>query len=267
MLSSITGLNVDFLYSNAQLLFLGAARPFGMALMFSVMTWAHLNSGLLRVIFSLVLALPVIGPLTQQPLAGLESLEAPFVVMMGKELALGAFIGFIMSLPFEGAVMAGSIADTYRGGSASLQSPTGEITPFGQLFIIVMLWLFASLGGFWWMADTVYSSYSGWPLAKLGPTLNAGGLNALTNLMATTIKVALVVAGPLIILMALTDVGFLIASKLAKQLNVTLVSIAVKSILAAFILPFYALVIINVYKDEMYRFAGIGKVLQAILGN
>src|SRR5690349_14857126 len=135
---------LDGLYSKLTLLGLAMSRPIGVTLMCSIFAWAHLNSGLLRAGFAAALALPFMQPLWVGSQPFLAGLEGPFLIYVAKEMFIGLLLGFFLSLPFETLVAAGAVIDSYRGAGAGGSSPSGEITAYGQLFVIMGLWLFAA---------------------------------------------------------------------------------------------------------------------------
>lgn len=266
MAAALTALNLDPLYAAGQLFLLASARPLGLTVTFTVFAWAHVNSGLLRIALAAALALPVMAPIAAAPVTVLDALPAPYVVLLGKELALGSAIGFLAALPFEAAVIAGGAVDAYRGGGPGQPGPAGELTPFGQLFVVIALFLFAVTGGFWWIADALYASYGLFPLTALGPGLPPDGVARLVSALGGMLSLAVVLAGPLILLMFLSDLGFLVAAKLARQVNTSLVAFSAKNLLALVVLPLYAMVVIRVLGDEMARFATFDRLIARLFG-
>ncbi len=106
---------IEQLYLTAEMMVILAARPLGFALVFTAFAWAHLNSGLLRIAFGLVLALPAIHPILGEAPAMVKGMPLPAFVMIGKELFIGILLGLLASLPFEALGGAGGIVDSMRG--------------------------------------------------------------------------------------------------------------------------------------------------------
>lgn len=264
-MGGLTADRIQDLYSVGQLVILAAARPLGFALIFTAFAWGHLNSGLLRIAFGLVLALPVMAPLWLVAKPTLGDLPGPVILFIAKDLFLGAVIGFLASLPFEALGVAGAIVDNYRGSGSPLSRPTGEATPHGQVFVVIGLWLFASLDGFWLVTDVIFTSYDMWPMLELLPLLTTDGLSAFLAFLGRLGRFALMIAGPLLILMMSVDLIFAVAGKLGKQLNVTYLTISVKNLVAVISLPFVAMVIVRVVSGEIHALSALDVMIRAAI--
>ena len=239
------------LYAAGQMIMLAAARPMGFSLLFTAFAWGKLNSGILRTAFALAVALPVMAPLWIVSRQTMEALPQPFALLIVKELFVGIIIGFLLSLPFEAMSTAGGIVDNYRGSGVPLQTPGGEATPFGQVFLVVALWMFAALDGFFFIVDVIYSTYGIWPMTEPLPRLTTDGLMAFLQFLSRLLKLAVVVAGPLLILLAAVDLVFAVSAKIGKQINVTYLAMGVKALVAALALPPFALVLVRVVQGEV----------------
>ncbi|MEM6667366.1 MAG: flagellar biosynthetic protein FliR, partial [Pseudomonadota bacterium] len=209
------GLDGLALYDNLrpflQLFVLSTSRAFGVTLLFLAFAWGRLSSGVLRMSFAIALAFPIAVPFYGNAEVVLERLEAPFIIIVIKEMFLGALLGFLASIPFALVLSAGNIIDSYRGAFIGTPDPAGApTTPYAQLFMIVALWIFAALGGFWIMTDVIYGTYAVWPLFTLLPELTGAGLSALVGLFRSMVVGALVVAGPILFLMMLSVVCMII---------------------------------------------------------
>ena len=261
----LTADRIAELYAAGQLIILAAARPLGFSLMFTAFAWGRLNSGILRIAFALVLALPVMAPLWLISTTTLADLPAPFLVMLLKELLLGLIFGFLLSLPFEAMVTAGSIVDSYRGSGVPLATPSGEATPFGQVFLVVALWIFASLDGFFIISDVIYASYGIWPLTNTVPPLTSDGLAAFFQFLTRLLKLAAIVAGPMLVLLAAVDLVFAVSARIGKQINVTFLSMGVKALVAALALPAFAMVLVRIVQGEMKGIAAFEPLFRAAI--
>lgn len=245
MESLLTPAVVDALYAKFNLLSLAMARPFGVTMLCTVFAWSHLNSGLLRAGFALALALPFMQPIWGGAQPYLLGLEGPFLLFIAKELLIGLLLGFLLSIPFETLAAAGGVVDSYRGATVGGSSPSGEITAYGQMFIIMGLWLFASLGGFWLLADVLFRSYAIWPAGELLPVLSTSALPALLAVIMGMMRATLVMAGPPVIVMLACDLVFMISGRLGKQLNVVFLSASVKGMVMLLIAPLFALALVR----------------------
>ena len=248
----LTPAALDAFYNKFSLISLAMSRPFGVTIMCTIFAWAHLNSGLLRAGFAMALSLPFMQPIWAGSQPFLNGLEEPFLIYIAKEMFIGLLLGFLVSFPFETLMAVGAAIDSYRGASAGSSSPSGEITAYGQLFIVMGLWLFASLGGFWLLADLLYRSYGVWPAGVLLPTL---------GMLRTT----LVMAGPAVIVMTASDLVFMISGRLGKQLNVVFLSASVKSMLMLLIAPLFALALVRLIGPMVTAMDPVEAALRAML--
>jgi type III secretion protein T len=252
-------------YSIYTLMTLCIARPLAFALIFTAFAWGQLNSGLLRLVFSMVISLPVLTSLWVVAHQTVETMPAPLPVMMIKELFIGFMLGFLLSLPFEALAVAGGVIDNYRGSNTSIPGANGELTPFSQILMVVALWLFASLDGFFIVVDMLYATYGFWPLTEMIPPLTPAGLTAVFSFLSKLLLMSLIIAGPMLLLMGAVDFVFAIAGKIGKQLNVTFLSVSVKSIIVVLVLPPFSLVLVRVISGEIVGLPSIEAMMRAAI--
>ena len=241
----------DYLAELAALYALGIARPFGISIVFFPFAWGHLNSGVIRMAFAITLAMPIIAPAAANPGAVLDVLPLGFVPALVKELFVGLVIGFLASLPFAIFLGGGAVIDFYRGGFQGTPDPNGgQIPAYAKLFTIVGLWMFAALGGFFITADILYSSYQAYPIEAGFPAFS-GNAAAFFGLLGRIAVGSLVLGGPILIVMFLSDLTFLLSSKFGKSINVTHLAFPMKNLVAMVALPFYSFVLIRIVKSEL----------------
>ena len=241
----------DYLEELAALYALAVARPFGMSIVFFPFAWGHMNSGVIRMAFAIALAMPVVAPAIANPSPLLDALAIGFVPSLVKELFVGLVLGLIASVPFAIFLGGGAIIDFYRGGFQGAPDPAGGTVPaYGRLFTVVGLWMFAAIGGFWLTADIIYASYAAYPIEAGFPSLLENGA-AFLRLLARIALGALVLGGPIILVMFLSDMTFLMSSKFGKSINVTHLAFPMKNLVALVALPFYSFVLIRLIKAEL----------------
>lgn len=239
------GDNLDALYALVEYAGLASARTLGATLIFTVFVWGRINSGIIRSVLALAMALPVLAPVWNDPVAALDAVGSGYLLLLVKEVALGLLMGFAASLPLEALAVAGAAIDATRGGG-SVPGPDGDSTACGQLFMVIALWLFASLGGFFRFADMIYASYAIWPLTAPFPAFDAKGVAGLTLLLERLVTIVVTIGGPLILLFLLTDLVLLVANRLGKQMNVFDLSMSLRNVLLVVVLPVYSLVVVRV---------------------
>ena len=230
---------------------LAVARAFGLSIVFFPFAWGHLNSGIIRMAFAVAIAMPIVSPTLSDPTAVLDALALPYVLTLIKELAVGLVIGLLLSIPFAVFLGGGAIIDFYRGGFQGSPDPSGGTVPaYAKLFVIVGLWMFAALGGFWITVDVIYRSYEAYPIAAGFPALIANA-SAFVGLLGSIVLGALVLGGPIVLVMFLSDMTFLMSSKFGKSINVTHLAFPMKNLVALVALPFYSFILVRLVKDQL----------------
>ncbi len=244
---------------------LASARPMGFTIFFAAFARAQLSSGVLRMTFALALAMPVAATAGTGMPAG--PLDHPFAILAGKELMIGGIIGLLATVPIAIAGAAGTIIDGYRASFIGLPEPAGgTITEFAQFFQATAIWLFAIAGGFWIVADTIYASYSIWPLHTLTPVISDAGAELIMGLGGKIMLAGIALGGPLMAILFASDLIFLISSKLAKRINVIFLLFSAKSQLALFFLPVFVVILVQSVRTHLGELDGLVEMLKVIAG-
>lgn len=241
---------------------LAVARPFGFTLLFAAFAWANLGTGILRMAFAIGITLPLLS--NGIPSADIQ-LEMNFLSVLLKEIMIGAILGFVSSVPLAIAIAGGGIVDLYRGAAIGGPDPSGgETTPYGTLFAVMSLWLFASIGGFQIITATIYASYDIWAVNATFPTFDPGA-DALLEILEKILLSALVLAGPLLIIMFMSDIIHLIGAKFGKNIDVAHLSFSTKNILAMLVLPLFIVVSIRLFKGHLEFLTQVPEFVQSII--
>ena len=228
---------------------LAIARPFGFTMLFAVFAWAKLDSAILRMAFALAVSLPLLA--NGEPSYGVEELELPFLITLVKEIMIGAILGLIASIPLAIAMAGGGILDIYRGALDAGGDPSGGAgSVYGTVFAVATLWLFANIGGFQIITAAIYSSYDVWQVNAPLPTFKLGA-DALLQILEKILLGAIVLAGPLLIIMFFSDIIHLVSAKFGKQINITHLAFSSKNLIAAMLLPLFLLVAVRLFKEEL----------------
>ncbi len=227
---------------------IAAARPAGFTLLFAMFAWGRLNSGMMRMAFAMALSLPVF--VASINAGEFHRLAMPVIPTLIKEVFIGSLLGFFASLPFAIAVSGGAIIDFYRGSFQGNPDPNGgQMTAVTSLFALIALWLFAQMGGFWVVASIIYKSYELWPVHMTFPTFRPGS-KAVMDMIEALALGALILAGPIILILFISDMVHLVSSKFGKQINVTHMAFSTKNLLLALLLPVFSLVVMRSIKAD-----------------
>lgn len=179
--------------------------------------------------------LPLLVQVTKSPL----SFNLTLLVLMVKELFIGFFLGFVVSLPFTIFQNAGIIIDNQRGGaSLMVNDPTlqNQSSPLGLIFNQVFVVIFFAIGGPFYFIESIGISYEVVPPDKLlsekfflaEQSFWQGVFQLFNQLMNLSIQMA----SPGLISILMTDLFLGIINRLAPQVQITFLGMGIKSLLA-----------------------------------
>jgi type III secretion protein T len=172
----------------------------------------------------------------------------PLVV---KEVGIGLIIGFFLGILFWAADSFGSLIDNQRGASmAQGMDPLSgdQLSPYASFFFQFAAMLFFSSGAFVSFIGMLCESYAVWPLFEPLPRLTGSAMRNLMLLEADMVlRLALLLAAPVMALCFLTDFGLGLVNRFAQQLNVFVLSMPVKSAVALFVLTLYAYAVLRAF--------------------
>ena len=172
-----------------------------------------------------------------RPLISMENVvpqAIPFILLMLKETFIGTAIGFVNSHLFYALEMAGRIIDTARGSSmAEVQDPHQKTraTPFGDLFMQMMLVIFVVMGGHHIFLEAYLLSYQSIPpdLPMLLPSEMTALIEHFLRITAKVIYLGALIASPVLAATLISDIVFGILNRVAPQLNAYFMSMPVKA--------------------------------------
>ncbi len=160
-----------------------------------------------------------------------------------KEVLVGFFLGFFITIPFQIAQSAGTLIDHQRGSATMMtQDPSLSVqtSPIGQLYNYVLIAIYFLAGGPILFLDAVMQSYTLIPpdqflslqFLKESSFFSVTWLHLLTYLMSMAIQLS---APALVaLLMAETFIG--IANRLAPQVQVSFLLMSLKSMIGILLL-------------------------------
>ncbi len=162
--------------------------------------------------------------------------DIAFIGYLLKELIIGFALGFLATIPFLIAQMAGSLIDFQRGASSlQVSDPTTQTQtgPIGILCNFVLIAIFFSLDGPFFYFNGIADSYTLIPVDQvINPSiidLHNSFWTMIFGLTALTMKIATQLAAPALIGILLTDLFLGIANRLAPQVQIVFLGIALKS--------------------------------------
>jgi type III secretion protein T len=209
--------------------------------------------GQIRAVFALILTIPVI-PMIHDDLVSLKDPQIlTLALMIGKEFLVGILLGALMAIPFWSVQTAGDIIDFERSASAAnLSDPVNanENSLTGTILLYAALAIFVSIGGLKIFLSMIYDSYQ---VIKPMQALPNPGMELVTTfgmLLTKMFTIGIVVAGPVMIALAVIDLTLIFASRIAKQVPVYDFSIIMKNLCVAAFIPLYAIFLSHYVMDD-----------------
>lgn len=188
------------------------------------------------------------------------------VAIVVKEILLGIIMGFVASKLFYVAMSVGYFIDNQRGSSmASVYDPTtGEQTsPFGLFFEQTLITLFFVSGGFLVFLSALYQTYVIFPIAKFTPNLTAAFPEYFLGIADELMQTAVVLAAPVVITVFVSEFGLGLMNRFAPQLNVFVLAMPVKSLVAMTVIIIYLPLLMTLFQEE---FTGKDALLKLLGG-
>ncbi|WP_426441421.1 type III secretion system export apparatus subunit SctT [Bradyrhizobium genosp. P] len=156
-----------------------------------------------------------------------------------KELLLGVVLGLPVAAIMWGIEAAGTFIDNQRGAMmTSLLDPASgnQASPLGTfLGDLYAIWLFVT-GGFSKLLEALYRSHEIWPVWSFHPRIGPAFVAEVLGLADVVMRLTLLLAGPAIVAMLLSELGLALIGRFAPQLQVFYLAMPVKSIVGLLLL-------------------------------
>lgn len=247
VLTEIVTIGYSFLVAMA----LAMARITGLVIIFPVFVRTGIT-GILRTGVVIAVAIPLVPYVILQ----VENLGEPgSAFLMGvllKEGFIGFLLGFALGIPFWGIESAGDVIDFQRGlMGATISDPSqlAESSVTGTFLVLTMITLFFMVDGMMIVIEALYQTYAIWPLFDFAPELSIDSAAEMFELVDDIMRLAFVVAGPVMIAMFLGDAVLAAITRFAPQLNVFVLSMGIKSAIFVAMMPLYAVFIFDYMGD------------------
>jgi type III secretion protein T len=186
-----------------------------------------------------------------------------WIGLMAKEMLLGSLIGVAVGALFWAMESAGELVDLQVGTmNAVIFDPFGrhQAGPFALLMGRLAIAFFVACGGLYMFVSLLFESFRLWPLGSFQPDfarfVDLGGA-ALGSLAELAVRFA----APLILLLALIDLGFGLVNRAVPQLNVFFFTMPIKGALAALMLALFLVFLADIASSQIEQ---LGTVLERI---
>ncbi|MBF0441503.1 MAG: type III secretion system export apparatus subunit SctT [Oligoflexales bacterium] len=213
------------------------------------------------IVLSLALA---VYPAASANFHGFDYSLAHVFSVLGKEVMIGIFIGYVLNVPFWIVEAAGELIDNQRGATIanSMNFLTDNITsPLGSLFSQAFITIFFSTGVFLVFLKGLYLSYGAWPVTEFMPNLNMAMADFFIKEFSLVSYLTVMIAGPVVIILFLSEFGLGLVGRFAPQLNVFFLALPVKSAVAIGITILYFTFMMRYFSES---FSDMGDIPQKI---
>ncbi|QSQ18673.1 flagellar biosynthetic protein FliR [Pyxidicoccus parkwayensis] len=165
----------------------------------------------------------------------------PYIALMAKEVFIGFSLAFIVTSVFEAARVAGTLVDTMAGSNnAQLYVPQigQQVSLVSNLKIQLAVVLFLTLDGHHLVIQALGDSLVSVPLDGF-PHFSQGSwafFDLMIRVFADMLRVSLALAAPAMLATFLTDVAMGAINRVAPQIQVFFISMAIKPLVSVLIL-------------------------------
>ena len=152
------------------------------------------------------------------------------LVMIVKEAAIGAIIGFCANLIFVGIQMAGQILSMQMGLSISniLDPLTQQSVPvLGQFYMFIASLTFIFINGHIWLFSSIYESYKVIPI-NYNFIFTGPFLEKIVHLTSQLFNIAFAIIVPIYAVLIITAMILGLMSKALPRMNVFMVALPIK---------------------------------------
>jgi flagellar biosynthesis protein FliR len=188
-----------------------------------------------------VLCLPAVSAasgLTPPGSAGGGLGPVGWVLVLARELLVGATVGFCVAAMFQAAEAAGRLADVARGANvAEVLSPLSDerTSPTGDLYLLVALVIFFELGGLRALAAGLGRSYEAVPVISIGTGGAGGAVRPVAELILACVgkllESAVGLAAPVLVALWMTDAVLGVLGRAVPQLPIVFAALPAKALL------------------------------------
>ena len=112
-------------------------------------------------------------------------------------------------------------------------------SPLGNLFSQAFLTYFFATGGFLFVLNILYGSFVIWPATKLAPIISDDFPVLMLAILDKGMRIMFIIGAPIVAVMFVAEFALAIVSRFAPQLQVFILAMPIKSLLAIFMLIFY----------------------------
>jgi type III secretion protein T len=225
-------------------------------------------TGLQKTALAVAIALPV-QPLILGDPALLHFQDLRMMLLIAKEAAIGLALGVITAAPFWVVETMGELIDQQRASQSAVVQDPGNAAPAGitaTLFILVLCLIFFQAGGLDHLIAGFLTSYQIWPASQLTPAFGQHSVTLFVTLFDQVLAAGFTLAGPLLGAMLLGELGLALVSRIAPQLNVFDLSMAMKGIIFVLGMPLCLSLMLGSFREALAPLMHMPQYLRSFVG-
>jgi flagellar biosynthetic protein FliR len=228
---------IDFTQTQIEIFLLVLLRVGG--ILFVAPIFGHKSvPAILKIGFSLILAL-ILVPLVKFNSASLPDSFFSLTLVLGREVACGLLIGFLLLLIFIGVQMAGFLVGLQMGfGIVNIFDPNSQtqISVIGQFKFLIAMLFFLAINGHHILISAIFESFRIIPLGQVN--FSPLAIDKIIQMFAQVFAIAIKIEAPVLVTLFLTDVAMAIVARTIPQMNIFIVGFPVKIGVGLFVLAF-----------------------------
>ncbi len=217
----------------------------------------------------IIMVLSVVAiPMTVEQIRDVPMDAFVIVGLAIKEVALGFMMGFMFSIPFWAVSAAGYFIDMQRGTMSAEQFAAviaDQTSPLGNIMTLLSVTLLFASGGFLLLYEVLLLSYQSWPIDSFFPTFHMDSAVIFLRQFDIIMYTAALLAGPIVAVMYLVEIGAAFIGRQVPQLNVFLLTMPIKSGVSMFMLIYYVIFVADYMQEKFLHFGEAFQVLEMIL--
>lgn len=206
----------------------------------------------------------VMFPIVSQRMGAIPLTPLPYIALLLKEIFIGVSMAFVISAVFDAARVAGNLSDTMMGSNnAQLYVPQlgQQVTLYSNLKTQLTAVLFLTLNGHHVVIEALSDSFVAVPLDSF-PHFSAGVwpfFELIVRVFADILRISLILSAPIVLATFLTDLGMGAVNRVASNLQVFFIAMAIKPLVAGIIFTVSIQMIMTRYSTEFAAMLGVLK--------
>lgn len=229
---------------------IASSRIYGVMIICPVFSSNYLTK-MLKVCLAFIFGIMVLPYVGQQLILPASIIGRSFFII--KELIIGFMVGYALAFPFWLIETVGNIIDRQRGeqmGAVINPLTNSSTSSIGKVLIQAFTTYFIVANGFIFIFSILFNSFMVLPVAEFDYFSHFQNTDIYVGLFSTYFNYAVLLTMPIIGVMLLLELVLGLISSFIPQLNVTVISMPLKTAVGMFILILYIAILYHNILDK-----------------